>query len=161
MNERGEPGVSFPSRHGEFGFTTAERRILVFLALVFFVGGAVSLFGGRKLAPEVSTTPIEDDAPPYAAFGETYPAETMLARLHSQSGVLPPVRTVDVNTACRIELETLPGIGQVKATAIVSYRERFGPFGSPDDLQRVSGIGPKTVERLKPYIVCSEPDGTR
>jgi competence protein ComEA len=56
--------------------------------------------------------------------------------------------TVSVNRASAEELATLPGIGPRLADAIVAERRRNGPFRSPDDLQRVRGIGPALVTRL-------------
>lgn len=55
---------------------------------------------------------------------------------------------VNVNTAGAAELEGLPGIGPSLAAAIVEERERGGPFASPEDLLRVSGIGEKKLGRL-------------
>ena len=48
---------------------------------------------------------------------------------------------VDVNTAGLDELMTLPGIGEVRARAILDDREANGPFRYPEDLIRVEGIG--------------------
>ena len=54
---------------------------------------------------------------------------------------------VDINQADAAELAAaLDGVGEVKAEAIVSYREEHGPFSSAEDLAEVKGIGPKTVE---------------
>ncbi|MEO0511298.1 MAG: ComEA family DNA-binding protein [Planctomycetota bacterium] len=64
----------------------------------------------------------------------------------------PFAQTVDVNTATAAELDLLPGIGPARAAAIIESRETKGPFRSVDDLQRVSGIGPKTAEKLSPYV---------
>ncbi|WP_110668469.1 ComEA family DNA-binding protein [Salinicola halophilus] len=55
---------------------------------------------------------------------------------------------VNINQASAETLATLPGIGDVKAQAIVDDREANGDFGSLDDLTRVSGIGQKTVDNL-------------
>ncbi len=55
---------------------------------------------------------------------------------------------IDVNVADERELSLLPGVGPVLARRIVSNRERQGQFGSVDELQRVHGVGPKTIERL-------------
>lgn len=55
---------------------------------------------------------------------------------------------ININTASAEELDELPGIGPVKAAAIISWREENGPFRYPEDLVRVSGIGEKTLEKL-------------
>ena len=46
-------------------------------------------------------------------------------------------------------LDLLPGVGPVLATRLVAARRDHGPFRSWDDVDRVRGIGPKTIERLK------------
>ena len=48
---------------------------------------------------------------------------------------------ININTADLEELQTLPGIGEKRAQAIVDDREANGPFRIPEDLTRVSGIG--------------------
>jgi competence protein ComEA len=59
---------------------------------------------------------------------------------------------VNLNRAGRQALETLPGIGPALAQRIIDDRKANGPFKSVDDLARVSGIGPKTVERLRHLV---------
>ncbi len=59
---------------------------------------------------------------------------------------------VNINTANVVELQTLPGIGQVKAEAIINYRQENGTFQSLEELLEVSGIGDKTLEKLKALI---------
>ena len=67
---------------------------------------------------------------------------------------------VDVNRAEWPELTQLPGIGETLARRIVESRLRDGPFGRCEDLRRVKGIGPKTIERLRPYFVFSRDETT-
>ncbi len=67
---------------------------------------------------------------------------------------LPAWAQVDINTATQSELESLPGIGPTKARAILEYRRQHGPFQSVDDLAKVKGIGPATVERLRPEVIA-------
>jgi competence ComEA-like helix-hairpin-helix protein len=57
---------------------------------------------------------------------------------------------IDVNRADARTLDVLPGIGASRAAAIVSERSR-GPFRDLSDLERVSGIGPRTVAGLRPW----------
>lgn len=60
---------------------------------------------------------------------------------------------LDVNTATAAELAAgLKGVGAVKAGRIVAHRDAHGPFASADALLAVSGIGPKTLERLRASI---------
>ncbi|MCX7771803.1 MAG: helix-hairpin-helix domain-containing protein [Clostridia bacterium] len=59
---------------------------------------------------------------------------------------------VNINSAGVQELMTLPYIGEVKAKAIVAYREAHGPFKRAEDLLNIKGIGPKTLEKLRPFI---------
>jgi comEA protein len=59
---------------------------------------------------------------------------------------------VNINNAGMDELIALPYIGEVKARAIIEYRIANGPFKSVEDLLNVKGIGPKTLERLRPYV---------
>jgi competence protein ComEA len=59
---------------------------------------------------------------------------------------------VNVNTAAPEELETLPGIGEVLAAAIVAYREEHGPFTSVEHLLDVSGIGEVTLEEIRELV---------
>ncbi|HIE09936.1 MAG TPA: ComEA family DNA-binding protein [Armatimonadetes bacterium] len=74
-------------------------------------------------------------------------------RLASKGGITPEdVLKVNVNTASERELEALPGIGPVLARRIVEHRKEQGPFKGPEDLLAVKGIGPKKLERIRPYI---------
>ena len=59
---------------------------------------------------------------------------------------------IDINSATATQLQTLPGIGAVKAQSIVDYRQANGPFSSVDDLLAVSGIGPATVESVRDLV---------
>ncbi|RCS42085.1 helix-hairpin-helix domain-containing protein [Bremerella cremea] len=60
---------------------------------------------------------------------------------------------VDVNQAEWAELAQLPGVGETIAKRIVESRQVQGPFLDHSDLQRVPGIGPRTVESLRGYLV--------
>jgi len=56
---------------------------------------------------------------------------------------------LDLNLATRRDLEAIDGFGPVLAQKIVLEREQNGPYCSVEELERVSGIGPKTVHRLR------------
>ena len=59
---------------------------------------------------------------------------------------------ININTASSNELMSLPGIGEVKAQAIIQYRETIESFRTIEELKEVSGIGDKTFEKLKDLI---------
>jgi competence ComEA-like helix-hairpin-helix protein len=59
---------------------------------------------------------------------------------------------VDINSADVAELGELPQVGPNLARRMIEHRERHGPFRTFDDLLRVKGIGPKTLEALRPHV---------
>ena len=61
-------------------------------------------------------------------------------------------RGININSAGEQELQSLPGIGEVKAKSIISYRKKNGPFQRVEDLLQVSGIGEKTFESIEESI---------
>ena len=67
---------------------------------------------------------------------------------------------IDVNEADWPEFSQLPGIGETLARRIVDSRSVEGPFADLDDLRRVRGVGSKTLERIKPYLMPVPQDGT-
>src|SRR6266404_8874982 len=64
---------------------------------------------------------------------------------------------VNINTATKEELDALPGIGPVKAQAIIDYRTANGPFKSVDDVMKVKGIKEGEFAKLKGEISVSGP----
>lgn len=71
---------------------------------------------------------------------------------------VPQVRElIDINSATAKEFERLHGIGPQIAGRIVAYREKNGAFKRVDDITKVRGIGPKTLERLRPHLTMSTP----
>lgn len=115
------------------GKITKTEIALLFLAAVFLIAMMVmTVRTGRimKSADYVVTTgrKTEETVTPEAA------------------------QPVNVNTADPEQLQTLPGIGPALAQRIVDDRSANGPFLSAEDLLRVSGIGEKTLEDLRPYI---------
>lgn len=59
---------------------------------------------------------------------------------------------VNLNAADATALQELPGVGPATAEKIIAYRDENGPFRSVDELDDVSGIGPKTMERLRELV---------
>ena len=93
---------------------------------------------------------------PYTVITETQPEPSLEASPSETDSSWPESllegEQINLNSADLDTLNRLPGIGTVKAQAILDYRESFGPFQSVDELLSVSGIGPATLEQIRPYI---------
>ena len=59
---------------------------------------------------------------------------------------------ININRATKSEFDSLVGIGPVIAARIVSYRNQNGPFMALEDLIKVPGVGPKTLEKMRPRL---------
>ena len=68
---------------------------------------------------------------------------------------------IDINNASWIEWATIEGIGEATARKIVESREANGAFRGISDVQRVKGIGPKTLERMRPFLRVTESTDTK
>lgn len=62
---------------------------------------------------------------------------------------------IDINTAVAAELTCLPGIGEAKAQAILSYRAQHGAFSSIEELDNVSGISEGILSQIRPLVTAS------
>lgn len=67
---------------------------------------------------------------------------------------------VDINAATWPEIAQLPDIGETLAKRIVESRELHGPFRDHHDLRRVRGIGAKTLDGMRPYLLPMPDDET-
>lgn len=86
----------------------------------------------------------------YGALGRARPGPPPTAALSAGAQAIDT--RLDINSADAAQLELLPGIGPALARRIVEDRTEHGPFADLAALDRVKGIGPKTVEKLRPHI---------
>ncbi len=100
---------------------------------------AEPLVDGQKLEVPKKGEDVPEAAPPAPA-----------SPLPSISG--SPAAVVDLNSADQAALETLPEVGPVTAAAILQYRDEAGGFSSVDELLDVDGIGPATLEAIRPFV---------
>jgi competence protein ComEA len=93
-----------------------------------------------------------------AASSAPVPSPAAAPAVDEGSAAAPaPHALVDLNTATLAELDALPRVGPAMAARIVAKR----PFRRPDDLRRVSGIGPSTLRALKPLVTVSAAPAAR
>lgn len=95
---------------------------------------------------------LNESAPPTESSIPSTPVEstTISQPLPNE----PEDGRIDINTATLEEFESLPGIGPAIAERIIYYRNVNGKFDIVEDLTEVSGIGDKTIEKLRDRIVA-------
>ena len=142
-----------------FGFTRNELTAVLVLSTVFLVGSAIKLW-----MPVAATRPALP-AFSYAALDSQFlalsraPRDSASAPHRSatrKSASTPGPQSIELNSASVDELQRLPGIGPAIARRIVAYRDEHGEFNEPGDITGVRGIGPRTLERIRPYLFVQQ-----
>ena len=117
-----------------------------------YIGGAVSNPGFYPLRVGDS---IEDII--QAAGDTTSNADLTKIELHiPKAGDEQQPQKINLNCAEAWLLEALPGIGEVRAQAIIDYRNQNGPFHNTYELTKVEGIGTATYEQIKHLIIVAD-----
>lgn len=127
----------------------AERRALLLLLSLALVGQGVRWFATRPGA-----------APGDIQILSAMPPQSPAAHRDSLAALarpLGPGEQIDVDRASAVELARLPKVGPALARAIVAYREKNGPFGGPEALDRVPGLGPGLMAAIGPHLRFSAP----
>ncbi len=94
-------------------------------------------------------------APPAAGPSHPVPVVQEPAQPSQAKPDAAKAGVVNINTATVAELQTLPGIGETRAKAIIAYREQHGPFEAVTQLRSISGIGEKTYKKLESKITVN------
>ena len=134
---------------------TFRESVLVAIAFVLLAGiityNAVTLSSSEEgdVLESVSTS-AETESTTSQSSTETTPVTT--AAEEGSTAASNTAEKVNINTAGLAELTTLTGIGDVKGQAIIDYRTEHGPFASVDELTNVSGIGDKTLAKIRDQI---------
>ena len=125
-------------------FTPQESRILIFLVATLLLGSAVSLYRHRRLktSPEVSVSSPQ-------VVSQIHPSDSTSREKVREA----PGGKLNINTATKDQLQSLPGIGPQLAERIVFHRQAQGPFASAQHITEVRGIGEKTYQRIRNFIV--------
>ena len=132
------------------GISAYEKIILAATAgFVLFTGGWF-LAGQSRAEPYQVTVSRQQEEP--APASETAPPEET-----DRPDSLLEGEVINLNTADEYDLQRLPGIGETRARAILSYREEHGPFRSVDELDNVEGIGEGILSGLRDYVTVDDP----
>ncbi len=117
-----------------------------------YLGGAVS---SPSFYPLRAGDSIEDLI--QAAGGTTSSADLSRLKLYipEVGGEYQPQK-INLNRAEAWLLEALPGIGEIRAQAIIDYREQNGLFNNINELRKVEGIGATTYEKIKHLIAVAD-----
>ena len=137
-------------------FTKREKHVILFLVYTLMLGYGVKLYQGSHLYDDFKpVTSIEKESfEKKATLAYDISKRKGLNSSESSTENDSKLQTeiININTAKKQNLVKLPKIGTVTAERIIRFRDDYGPFKSFDDLLKVKGIGPKTLEKLKPQI---------
>lgn len=100
-------------------------------------------------SPEFDTTVQENSATSQYYENNDYEDVNNTADNDDNISVSFPL---NLNTCTKEELMEIDGIGEVRADAIIAYREKLGGYSSVEQLKDISGIGDKTFEKIAPYV---------
>ena len=128
-----------------FTFNRNEQIAIIVLTALLIVGSIVSAYD-YFWPSEIETFRVHKAAIPVPPESD-----------HSATEVEEPTGPIDVNTATASSLTTLPQVGPKTAERIIAYRDSNGPFSSVEELTKVRGIGPKTIEKLRPLVMVDNP----
>src|SRR2546426_5472967 len=133
-----------------------DRRAALLLALLALAGAAVRYV----LSPSPSDPPgdvrLQSSAVvPPGGLRETARRAAQLAR------PLLPGEQIDLDRADVSEITRLPRVGPALAQRIVAWRTEHGPFGSLSRLDSVSGVGPKLLDAIQPFVSFSGVPATK
>ncbi|HYG58246.1 MAG TPA: ComEA family DNA-binding protein [Symbiobacteriaceae bacterium] len=112
---------------------------------------ADTLTDGGKIHVMTNEEAAAQGCPPVEARGASQGGAAVAARDTGAANTPAPGK-VNVNTASAAQLDQVKWMTPKQAQAIVDYRAVHGPFKRLEDLDNVDGIGPATIDRIRPYV---------
>ena len=116
------------------------------------VADAVQAAGGPRRRADLDALNLAEPLVDGARIEVVGRGEAVAAPVASPAVGAEPTTLVHLNSADQAALESIPEVGPVTAMAILEYRAEIGSFSSIDQLLEVSGVGPATLEAIRPYV---------
>ncbi|MDO8670500.1 MAG: ComEA family DNA-binding protein [Dehalococcoidia bacterium] len=139
--------------------TTTAKEIKVYVTGAVTRPGVYSLMGTSRVEDAVKAAGgMTAEANPVAvnlaarALDEMHVHVPKMGEVPVVAGTDGGAQRVSINSASAVQLETLPGIGEVTAKRIVDYRSSNGPFKSIDELRDLKLVTAATFEKIKDLI---------
>ena len=156
-----------------FNFTKAEIRALLITVFILFIAAVYQFISpGKSLQPQIDYSEsdsvfkrlsIEEAAKQKDTLDSISKTDRRSNRpaakkkstdkTVAKEKLLPA--SININIASEKELQKLPRIGPAMSKRIIDYRNTNGDFKNIEDLLNIKGIGKKTLEKLKPFIILN------
>jgi competence protein ComEA len=137
-------------------FTKNEQKIFLFLSIVFVAGVSVKAYRAYFTPPPVRQFDYSASDKEFEERSKyltsALPAEGTNDTTTNKTAGRSVKKKVNLNTATKDELVSLPGIGEGIAEQILIYRDEHGEFSTVEQLRKIKGIGPKKFEKLRPHV---------
>jgi competence protein ComEA len=127
--------------------TNTERKVILFLVVTLLAGAGIRLYQATfPSAPQFDYRASDSTFAALSAAPEDSSSEAVKEGIGDASGKL------NINTATKQQLLDLPGVGEVTADRILTYRAETGKFSDVDELRAIKGMSKKKIENLRPLI---------
>jgi len=138
--------------------TSTERKVILFLSGTVLVGAGIRLY--QETFPSVPNYDYTSSDSAFAALSQkeieaSAADEPITAESNAEESTAEDdtaTAKVNINTASKHELMTLPGIGEVMSDRIIAYRADSGLFRSIGELRKIKGISKRKLDQLTPFI---------
>ena len=127
--------------------TNTERKVILFLVVTLLAGGGIRLYQAMfPSAPQFDYRASDSTFAALSAVPEDSTTEAV------KEGFGDTLGRLNINTTTKRQLLDLPGVGEVTADRILTYRAETGKFSTVDELRAIKGMSKRRIENLRPLI---------